>query len=259
VRQDARAAFDRALVAARVAAYPPGQFVGQESFMTADEILDLAVRAGVGSGATVLDLCCGVAGPGRLVTRRLGCRYTGVDVSAETVALATERAGDLDCRFLVGEVPPVPPGPFDVVLLLETMLAFADKQPLVAGVAEALVDGGRFAFTLEEGVPLTGAERAAMPDDDTVWPERLDVLTAMLAGAGLAVLWTADVTSSHLVVAEALTAAYAMHRRPLAEQIGMQAVDDLVAAHRLWVEWLRSGRIRKVAVVAGCGSAVSST
>src|SRR5215468_1244645 len=106
--QDDRAAFDRALRRARTAAYAPGEFVGQESFMTAGEIRALAVRAGIGRGATVLDLCCGVAGPGRFVARELGCDYLGVDASAGAIALATERAGDLPCRFLVAPVPPLP-------------------------------------------------------------------------------------------------------------------------------------------------------
>jgi hypothetical protein len=48
VRQDDRAAFDRALHHARVSAYAPGEFVGQESFMTAGEIRALAVQAGIG-------------------------------------------------------------------------------------------------------------------------------------------------------------------------------------------------------------------
>src|SRR5689334_17169534 len=55
MRQDDRAPFDRALRRARAAAYPPGEFVGQESFMTAGEIRALAIRAGVGPGVGVLD------------------------------------------------------------------------------------------------------------------------------------------------------------------------------------------------------------
>ena len=50
VRQDERAPFHRALQRARVAAYAPGEFVGQESFMTAGEIRLLAARAGIGPG-----------------------------------------------------------------------------------------------------------------------------------------------------------------------------------------------------------------
>ena len=47
MRQDDRAPFDRALHPARVSAYAPGEFVGQESFMTAAEIGALAAQAGI--------------------------------------------------------------------------------------------------------------------------------------------------------------------------------------------------------------------
>jgi hypothetical protein len=73
MRQDERSVVDHALHGARVSAYAPGEFVGQESFMTAGEIRALAVQAGIGPGVTVLDLCCGIAGPGRFLTRQLGC------------------------------------------------------------------------------------------------------------------------------------------------------------------------------------------
>src|SRR3954451_3724796 len=155
MRQDDRAPFERALHRARVSAYAAGEFVGQEGFMTAREIGALAVRAGIGRGTAVLDLCCGVAGPGRLLTRELGCAYLGVDADPSAIAVAAERAGDLPCRFVVAEIPPLPAGRFDVVLLLETMLAFRDKRALVQAVSDALAPGGRFAFTLEAGPPLT--------------------------------------------------------------------------------------------------------
>src|SRR3954462_1578798 len=142
MRQDDRAPFDRALHRARRSAYVPGEFVGQESFMTAGEIRALAVQAGIGPGVAVLDLCCGIAGPGRFLTRELGCVYLGVDASPSAVAIARERAGELPCRFAIAHVPPLPAGSFDVVLLLETMLAFDDKDVLVRDIAAALPTGG---------------------------------------------------------------------------------------------------------------------
>src|SRR5699024_2088784 len=126
---DERAVRDLALQRARVAAYPPGEYVGQESFMGAGEILSLARRAGVGRKTSVLDLCCGAAGPGRFITATLGCAYLGVDADASAIAIAQRRAAHLNCRFHQARIPPVPGG-FDVVLLLETMLAFADKEAL---------------------------------------------------------------------------------------------------------------------------------
>jgi SAM-dependent methyltransferase len=250
MRQDERAPFDRALHRARAAAYARGEFVEQESFMSAGEILALALQAGIGKDVAVLDVCCGVAGPGRFLARELGCRYVGVDGSASAVALARDRADGLPCRFQVGQVPPLPTGAFDVVLLLETMLAFADKNALMRDVAATLHPGGRFAFTVEEGAPLTAAERVAMPDADTVWLTPLDALTASLEAAGFIVTRVEDHSRAHRATALALAGAFAADAAHIAAQIGRRALDELLAAHRLWADWLGSGRVRKLAVVA---------
>ena len=250
MRQDDRGPFVLALEPARRAAYPPGEYVGQESFMQAREILALAGRAGVGPGARVLDLCCGTAGPGRLITEELGCRYLGVDSSAEAVGIARERTRHLSCRFQVGEIPPVPAGRFDVVLLLETMLAFADKAALVGAVAAVLPAGGTFGLTVEEGAPLTAGERAAMPDADTVTLVSSAQLSRLLTDAGLTITWREECTASHLVVARSLLHEYTTAAEVVSSLVGEQALQELLAAHRLWVDWMSSGRVRKFAVVA---------
>jgi SAM-dependent methyltransferase len=250
VKQDERLPFVRALRRARQAAYAPGEHVDQESFMRASEIRALAERAGVAPGVSVLDLCCGVAGPGRFITRQLGCSYLGVDSSASAVEIARARSGDLPCRFRVAQVPPLPPGSFDVVLLLETMLAFPRKEELLGAIRGALAPGGRFAFTLEEGLPLTPSERERMPDADTVWLTPLEEMHMLLEQAGLVVRWQEECSESHLATAKALTEAFAADATAIADQIGRRALDELLAAHDLWCDWLDSGRIHKIAFVA---------
>lgn len=250
MKQDERAPFVEALQRARVSAFAAGEFVEQESFMRAEEIRALAVQAGVARGTSVLDLCCGIAGPGRFITRELGCTYLGVDYSAGAIEIARERAGDLPCRFEVSRIPPIPAGPFDAVLLLETMLAFSDKQTLFEEISRALTPGGRFAFTVEEGLPLSEAERASMPDADTVWLIPLHELLSGLERVGMSVRWQADHSRSHRAVADSLVAAFAADATGIAAQIGRRALDELLAAHRLWSAWLRQGRLRKLALVA---------
>jgi len=250
VKQDERAPFVRALKRARESAYAPGEYVEQESFMRATEIRTLAVQAGIGPGASVLDLCCGVAGPGRFITRELDCIYLGVDSSLAALEIAREKAGDLPCRFELAQVPPVPAGPFDVVLLLETMLAFPEKDPILEEISQALGPGGRFAFTLEEGLPLTEAERDRMPDSDTVWLLPLGEMLACLERVGLRVTWQEDWSRSHQAMADSLTDAFDAESRAIAEHIGQEALEDLLAAHRLWRDWLHEGRVRKIAFVA---------
>lgn len=250
MKQDERDPFVRALEPARVAAFPPGEYVEQESFMSAEEIRALARQAGIKPGVSVLDLCCGVAGPGRFITGSLGCTYLGVDLSPSAIEIARARAGDLQCRFEVARIPPVPPGPFDVVLLLETMLAFPEKETLLADVAASLAVGGRFAFTLEEGRPLTRPERAQMPDADTVWLTPLPDMLAGLQRVGLVLRWQDDWSQSHRALAESLIDAFAADAGNIAAQIGRRALDELLAAHRLWSDWLQEGRVRKLAFVA---------
>jgi len=225
--------------------------------MRSAEILDLADRAGIAPGVSVLDLCCGVAGPGLLITEELGCTYLGVDRSPRSIAIARRRAGDLPCRFEIARIPPVPSGPFDVVLLLETMLAFPDKETLLEGIAGALTAGGRFAFTMEEGPPLTEAERQRMPDADTVWLTPLPEMLAALDRAGLVVRLQEDCSRSHRAVADALLDAFAADATQIAARIGRRALEELLAAHRLWSEWLRDGRTRKLAFVAEKTAAAS--
>jgi sarcosine/dimethylglycine N-methyltransferase len=246
---DDRAVYDLALRPARLSAYPLGEFVGQESFMRASEILSLAVRAGVSRGVSVLDLCCGVAGPGRFITSELGCEYLGVDASSSAIDIARARAADLACRFEVAQVPPIPSGPFDAVLLLETVLAFPDKETLLREIAAVLKIGGRLAFTLEEGRPLTRAERQRMPDADTVWLMPLPEMLSSLDRAGLRVLWQDECSESHRVIVDSLVDAFAAGANAIAAQLGRRAVDDLLSSHRIWSDWLREGRARKFAFV----------
>jgi hypothetical protein len=44
--------------------------------------------------------------------------------------------------------------------------------------------------------------------------------------------------------------AFAADATAIAGQIGRGALEDLLAAHRLWSDWLQKGRVRKFAFVA---------
>ena len=250
MRQDQRAPDTTALERARATAYSAGEYVGQQSFVRAGEIRRLAHQARVGPGVSVLDLCCGVAGPGRMITAESGCHYLGVDHCASALAIAQELAGNLPCRFEQAHLPPLPEGRFEVVLLLETMLAFPGKEALVGEVERVLEPGGRFAFTVEEGRPLTQQERARMPGADTVWLIELAELTGVLREAGLTVIWQQEYSSSHHAIATALLRRYRADSPQIAGQIGKQGTAGLITAHQLWSDWLGSGRVRKFAMVA---------
>ena len=51
-------------------------------------------------------------------------------------------------------------------------------------------------------------------------------------------------------MADSLIDAFAADATDIAAQIGPKALEELLAAHRLWSDWLREGRVRKFAFVA---------
>lgn len=249
-------AFEEELRLARAAAFGAGEYIGQESFVTGTEVLALADQAHIGPGVSVLDLCCGTGGPGRFITRNLGCTYLGVDVSRTAVEDARRRAtaAGLRCRFEVRLVPPLPQGRFDAVLMLETLLAFPERAALLRAVAGALPPGGHFALSVEAGRPLSPVEASVMPESDTVNLTPLDQLVADLAREGLRLRWHQDWTDSHLRTVDALVGAYQDTAARIHDVEQREAVDRLLTAHRLWSRWLRDGRVRKHALVTErCG------
>ena len=198
----------------------------------------------------MLDVCCGTAGPGSVIARELGCRYLGVDFSARAIALARERGRRLRGAFAVAACRRSRAGPFDVVLLLETMLAFADKAALVRAVAAALRPGGRFAFTLEEGAPLTVAERAAMPDADTVWLTPSTTWWGRWSGPGSPSRGSRTTGRAHRAQARRWWTRSPRTTRRSPRRSAGAALDDLLAAHRLWVGGWMMGACARSRLVA---------
>jgi hypothetical protein len=88
-----------------------------------------------------------------------------------------------------------------------------------------------------------------MPEADTVWLTPLHEMVTCLERAGLVVTHQEDHSAAHRATARALAAAFAADAEDIAAQIGRPALGELLAAHRLWIEWLEQGRVRKFALV----------
>jgi sarcosine/dimethylglycine N-methyltransferase len=245
-----------ALRRAHTQAHRKGEYVGQESFMSAHEILDLARAAGVDARTRVLDLCCGSGGPALYLAWQTGCRIVGVDRSSEAIHLARTSAKhqglDRRATFIVAEAlcPPIGAASFDAVLLYETMLAFEDKRRLMRVVRKLLRPGGRFGLTFEEGRPLSSAERQRVSRGEEVWLIPESAFRVLLEATGFRIRWVEDYTAAHAEVAGRLAAALQSDRELSATTMGSQASNELVMAHERWAEWLSARRVRKLAVVA---------
>ena len=245
-----------ALRPAQIQAHREGEYVGQESFMSAREILDLARAGGVDARTRVLDLCCGSGGPALHLARQTGCLIVGVDRSSEAIHLARKSAEhqglNRHASFIVAEAlyPPVDAASIDAVLLYETMLALEDKRRLVRVVRKLLRPGGRFGLTFEEGRPLSSAERRRVPEGEEVWLTPESEFRELLEATGFRIRWVEDHTAAHAEVAWRLAAAFRRDRVSIIEALGPQTSNELVMAHERWAEWLSARRVRKLAVVA---------
>jgi len=113
----------------------------------------LIAGAGIRPTDHVLDVCSGLGGPARYVARRVGCRVTGLDLTAsrhESAQRLTAHVG-LDDRvaFRLGSALEMPfdDATFDVVVGQEAWCHVPDKPRLIAECARVVKPGGVIAFT----------------------------------------------------------------------------------------------------------------
>ena len=128
--------------------------------------MDLAQKAGIGSGMSGVDLCCcSGAGMRFLVRFRNAAGMTGVDATEKMVVLGRERCGaegsEGKISLVLGDVcsTGLPGGKADFVWGEDAWCYVADKAALIAEAARLVKPGGKIAFTdWVEGVKLSDAE-----------------------------------------------------------------------------------------------------
>lgn len=118
----------------------------------AQESAALLELSGIAHGMRVLDVGCGLGGPGRMLAR-FGCRVLGVDFSQDYCRVAsdlTERSGlseavavmraDATCLPIAGIAS------FDACWLEHVNMNISDKRMLVREAGRVLAPGGLLAF-----------------------------------------------------------------------------------------------------------------
>ncbi len=146
---------------------PEGQFVGQYSDNSADDILMLATRAQVGPGTRVLDIGCGACGPASFLVESRSCHVTGVDLSRRHIAAARERVAakglSNQVELIEGDIYEVATdlARVDVVIGLGAWCHF-DPKELFPVCRTLLKPGGRIAFM--QRILLGGV-------DNTLWQQ----------------------------------------------------------------------------------------
>jgi tocopherol O-methyltransferase len=130
-----------------------GYWNGNESIPEAQvQLMDeLARRAAIPRGATVLDIGCGLGGSALWLAQQFDCRVTGMTISPVQARMATRKARALglssQVRFLVQDANHWQPEPssVDVVWIMESSEHFANKKEFFARCAAALRPGATLA------------------------------------------------------------------------------------------------------------------
>ena len=128
--------------------------------------MDLAERAGIGSGMTGVDLCCCNGAGMRFLARFRGvAKMTGVDATPKVVERGRQRCKaegfDGKIEFVLADVTQsgLPDACADFVWGEDAWCYVVDKAKLVAEAVRLVKPGGTVAFTdWVEGKPMTPAE-----------------------------------------------------------------------------------------------------
>ena len=195
---------------------------------------------------------CAAVWPARPADRGgVGMRLPGCRSLRQRTGHRRRRAGNLPCRFEQAHLPPLPEGRFEVVFLLETMLAFPDKAALIGEVARVLEPGGRFACAVEEEQAAHRAGKGTDARRRYGLARRAGGIDLRAAQRGAGRRSGGRSTAPHITRQRRRCFAVTSAKSPqIARQIGKEATAELITAHQLWSDWLGSGRVRKFAMVA---------
>jgi SAM-dependent methyltransferase len=218
--------------------------IGQNSWLTTDELGRFRSSLELGPAARLLDVGCGSGGPALHLARLTGCEVVGVDLYDEAVAAGNRAAREagLESRASFVQADASRPLPFedesfDAILCVDSINHLPGRERVLGDWARLLRRGGRLLFTDPVAVTgiLTSDEIAIrtsigyflfVPRGDN---ERL------LTEAGLSVLGVEDTTEQLAEVARRRHDARAKHADALRQVEGDEAFDgrqrffDLVA------------------------------
>jgi sarcosine/dimethylglycine N-methyltransferase len=144
----------------------------QDHYSGAEATETLAKLADIGREHAVLDVCCGLGGPARLIAHRIGCRVTGLDLTPSRIESARRLTTRVRLSHLVEFVEgdatamPLPDAAFDRVYGQEAWVHIADTVALLGECRRVLKADGVLAFSdIVSIAPLTHAEALQMADD----------------------------------------------------------------------------------------------
>lgn len=236
-----------------------GDDVGQNSWVTRDELERFEGWLELGPSARLLDVACGSGGPALHLARRTGCRVVGIEVEEHAVASGSRQAHETGLESRVSFIQadanrrlPVDDASFDAILCIDAICHLSERARVLADWSRVLRHGGRLVFS--EPAEMTGALgsdeiaiRASVgyylfvpPGEDA----------RLLHEAGLRLVLVEDTTTSQAEVAHRRRSARAHHERALREIEGDEAFDGRQRFFEVAATLARERRLSRIVYVA---------
>jgi SAM-dependent methyltransferase len=187
-----------------------GEDLGQNSWLTIDELERFVSLLNLDAASRLLDIGCGSGGPALHVCRTTGCEVVGIDIHEQAIATADRIADESGLRARArferadaGTVLPFDDGSFDAILSIDTICHLRDRPAVFADWARLLKPGGRMVFTDPTTVtgPIESDEFAIRSSSDFYLYVPKGTDERALAAAGLVVLRVEDATENMAEIA----------------------------------------------------------
>ena len=126
----------------------------------------LAEKLSLTTSSKVLDIGCGIGGPARLLSSVIGCKVSGIDLTADYVNAGNELTNQVGLSNSVNLVNasaldvPFPDDSFDVSYMIHVGMNIVDKEMLFSEAYRVTKPGGVFGIY---DVMLAGSEELQYP------------------------------------------------------------------------------------------------
>lgn len=236
-----------------------GEDIGQNSWLTTDELDRFIEWLELSAEKVLLDVGCGAGGPALRAAAVAGCSVTGIDVHEGAIAtanlLAAERGLADRVKFQVADASgrlPFPGANFDAITCIDAINHLPERPQVISEWARLLRPGGRLLFTDPITVtgPLTSDEIEARSSAGFYLFVPTGYDESVIAHCGLHLSVREDVTANMARVAEARRAARELRNVDLRQIEGGPAYERQQAFLAVAARVAKEGRLSRFVYVS---------
>jgi SAM-dependent methyltransferase len=134
-----------------------GKDIGQNSWITAEEILALIQLLQLDKDSVVLEVACGSGGPAMFIAENTGCQIYGVDSNENAIHIARNLSLQKQIHFEVADANkqlPFDKEKFDAIYCMDAVNHFSNRLQMLRDWHRLLKKGGRFLYS--DPIVVTG-------------------------------------------------------------------------------------------------------